>query len=120
MREIRVRRDIAPNDTLEVGLVDEGWTRVARTTAFNFQQGAMLNWVGASDELVFNDRAPGSDGLVARVVDAVTGAERRLSRPIYALDRAGRWATSLDFFRLHVLRVGYGSAGADKTLQGAR
>lgn len=98
-----------------VGLIDTGdgdaWTPLARTSAWNWQQGCMLQWLGdgSSGEIVFNDRE--GDRAVARILDVHTGGERRLGRAVYALNRTGTRAVSLSFGRLHHQRPGYGYAG---------
>jgi len=110
--------DVAVGDMLEVlvlRLSTGQISKVAQTHAFNFQQGSMLNWIGQSHSITFNDRLDG-DVLVARVVDVESGAERKLPRPIYALTRDGQFATSLDFYRLHMLRRGYGYPASRATL----
>jgi hypothetical protein len=39
-----------------------------------------------------------------------TGAERNLPIPVYTVSKDGKTAMSLDFSRLHSLRLGYGYA----------
>jgi hypothetical protein len=70
----------------------------------------MLQWLPDSpDEIVFNDRD--GERFVARILNVRTGAERRLSRPVYAVSPNGRDAISLSFSRLFDVRPGYGYAG---------
>lgn len=98
---------------MEVGytLVATGeWRTVARTTAFHYQQGCMLQWLGRSNDLiVFNARtSPKADSFCAHIVNIRTGHVRTLPRPIYALSEDGKWASSLNMGRLHTYRLGYG------------
>jgi hypothetical protein len=103
------------DDEALVGIIDVGdqhrFEPIGRTRAWNFQQGAMLQWLGPDFErhAVFNRRD--DDALVGIVINLETGAERRLDRPIAALSPDGRWALSLNFARLADVRPGYGYAG---------
>jgi len=69
----------------------------------------MLQWLGERREVIFNDRKGGS--FIARIIDLETGHERIVSRPVYAVNRAGSRAVSLNFSRLQHQRPGYGYAG---------
>ena len=103
------------DDEIAVGIVrlDEQsrFVPLGTSRAWNWQQGAMLQWHPADPERVFvhNDRRAGR--LVAVVRD-VAGAEQHVyERPLYALSPDGRTAYSLNFARLHRRRPGYGYAG---------
>ncbi len=102
------------DDVAELGLVDiETGTQtvIASTTAWNFQQGSMLQWNPAAPdrEVVYNVRAEG--GCRAVILDLPTGKMRQLDRPVAALDPTGRHALSLNFARLFDFRPGYGYPG---------
>lgn len=101
-------------EELTVGMVDlkdgDRFIPLAKTPAWCWQQGTMLQWVGSAPdrEVVFNslsDKEPS-----ATVLDVKTGKARTLPRPVYALSPDGTQAVSLDFARLHRLRPGYGYA----------
>ena len=96
-----------------IGLIDtangNAWKPLAETRAWNWQQGCMLQWVGESRSIIFNDRRDGR--FVARILDTETGAERVLDRPIYTITGDGRTAVSLNFSRLQHQRPGYGYPG---------
>jgi hypothetical protein len=83
-------------------------TAVARTGAWNLQQGAMVQWLGPafSDQIIYNDFRDGRYVGLIRNLDPAH--ERVLSRPVYSVSADGRQALSLDFSRLHRLRPGYG------------
>ncbi len=102
-----------PEDVARVCAVDAatGQQRViGETRAWNWQQGAMLQWLpGSRSEAIFNDRE--GDRFVARIVDVETGATRTLPMPVYAVSPNGREAVSLSFSRLFDVRPGYGYAG---------
>ena len=100
-------------DALTVGMVDlkdnDNYIPLGTTTAWSWQQGTMLQWVGAADrEVVFNSITDNEPS--ATVLDVHSAKSRTLPRPIYALSADGKQAVSLDFARLHRLRPGYGYA----------
>jgi len=108
--------DRAPEaqDILELGVIDlagnAGFTPFARTRAWNWQQGCMLQWLD-ENRVAFNDRRDGQ--FTGVIVDLPSGKESLLPRPIYTVVSGGRLAVSLNFARLHRLRPGYGYAGVD-------
>jgi hypothetical protein len=104
------------DDAVTIGLVklEDGnrYERLATTRAWNWQQGAMLQWHPADPErlLVHNDYR---DGRHVGIVRATDGREVRVyDRPVYAMVPDGRQAFSLSFARLQTHRPGYGYAGA--------
>ncbi len=116
-----LRTDIADRnpevgDTASLCMIDaeSGEVReIARTCAWNFQQGTMQQWLGsAADSMViFNDCREGK--FVAVIMNAFTGrVERVIDRPVSAVSHDGRSAVSINFARLHQTRPGYGYAGA--------
>lgn len=102
-------------DEVTIGLIDTEsnfeWTPVTTSSAWNWQQGCMLQWLGSPDcgNIIFNDKREGQ--FRARIVNVHTGKERMLERPVYGVDRLGVCAVSLNFSRLHNQRPGYGYAG---------
>ena len=81
------------------------------SSAWNWQQGSMLQWHPAHPDrlLLHNDRR---DGRLVAVVRTCDGGEvRTYDWPIYAVTPDGRHALSVNFARLHKHRPGYGYAG---------
>lgn len=107
-------QDRAPtvDDLATLGMVDlhdaNRFLPIARTAAFNWQQGTHLAWMPTAPgrEIIFNTVTP--DGYAAVVRDVFTGAERRLPLPIYDVSRNGKLAVTLNFDRVHSTRPGYG------------
>ncbi len=103
-----------PEDVARVGFVEPATGRlheVAETTAWNFQQGAMLQWHPAAPdgEIIFNVREGGqARGCVLRLAD---GRRRLLERPVATVSPKGDLALSVSFGRLFGFRPGYGYAG---------
>lgn len=100
-----------PGDRADVCLVDtEDGDRlepVSTTAAWNFQLGAMLQWVGPDwNRFLFNDRSGGS--FVARICGRDGELRQSVPHPVYTVDPAGTSALSVSFERLHQTRKGYG------------
>lgn len=110
-------RSPVPEDEIRLGLIDlqadNAWREIARTTAWCWQQGCMLQWLpGSSSEVLWNER-DGSGGLQCRILNVHSGASRVVPRPIYTISPDGTWAITADFYRTGWLRPGYGYAGTD-------
>ena len=101
-----------PGDAITVGMADlqdgDRFVPLGKTAAWNWQQGAMLQWLGSApgSEVVFNTAENGRPG--GRILNVRTGTSRELPVPVYALSPDGTRAVTLDFARLHRLRPGYG------------
>lgn len=94
------------------------FVRLTTTTTWSWQQGCMLQWNPGNParEIVFNSLVDGVYGSV--LLDCSDGSiVRQFSAPIYSMDPAGRFASTLNFSRLGRLRPGYGyHTLADSTL----
>jgi hypothetical protein len=80
--------------------------RFGRTTAWNWQQGAMLQWVPRKNAVVYNDLVCGD--LVTKIFDFKSKSESIVAMPIQTLHPDGNQALSLNYKRLHLLRPEYG------------
>ncbi|PAW79640.1 MAG: hypothetical protein B9S32_03640 [Verrucomicrobia bacterium Tous-C9LFEB] len=102
-----------PSDVATIGMIDTAsdcaWTPLAETTAWNWQQSCMLQWLGKTRKIIFNDRRDGQ--FISRILDTATGTEQVINRPVYGVDPTGTRAVSANFSRLHHQRPGYGYAG---------
>lgn len=101
-------------DSIKVGYVDTGnhdaWVEVGQSHAWGWQQGCMLQWVGAGgDKILWNDRE--GDAFVSRLHSVGDQQTRTLPRPIYTVSRDGSFGLSADFRRIDNLRPGYGYDG---------
>ncbi|MCP4640361.1 MAG: hypothetical protein GY851_08015 [bacterium] len=107
-------RKVTPEDTAGICLIDTEsgeLKRIAETAAWNFQQGALVHWVGDRQEIVYNDLVDGR--LKAIVLNVHTGERRVLPRPITSVARDGSWAACINFGRLNTTRPGYGYPGVE-------
>lgn len=102
-------------DQATVGVIDlaDGcrFRAFGETSAWNWQQGAMLQWHPDDPEnrVVYNERR--GEHCYGVVADTAGRKLKVLDDPVYALSPDGRQAFSLNFARLHRHRPGYGYAG---------
>ena len=101
------------DDKAELGMIDTStkqYTPVAETTAWNFQQGTMLQWnpLAPEDEIIFNTFSGGQYAGV--VLNVHTKEQRLLEQPVTNVDPTGKYALSVNFSRMFDFRPGYGYA----------
>lgn len=91
---------------------------LAKTHTWNVQQGCMAQWLGPDfkSKILYNDLRNGMYSSV--ILDIETNEERVLPMPVYTLSADGKTALSLDFSRLHSLRLGYGYAALQEKTKG--
>ncbi len=105
-----------PVDVAELGTLPlDGsacFTPLAETSAWNFQQGSLLQTLGGTDgRFIHNAREPSAPSLPRAVIRDARGAEQRsVSRPVATVSTDGRSALSVSFARLLAFRPGYGYA----------
>lgn len=93
-------------------------TKLATTHTWNVQQGCMAQWLGPDfkSRILFNDMRDGKYCSIILNID--TKEERVLPLPCYTVSADGKMALSLDFSRLHSLRLGYGYAELPEKTKG--
>jgi len=104
------------DEHISIGMIDltkkDRWTTLGSTSAWNWQQGCMLQWLpGETSEVIWNVRT--DTGYGSKILDVDSMEARFLSEPIYALSNDGNWAVSTDFRRINDMRPGYGYEGID-------
>jgi len=101
--------DIAVLGLLE--LKTRAFSPIAKTRAWNFQQGCMAHWLGSKADslIIYNDLRDGR--FVSIILNAFTGEERVIYRPVSAVSPDGRKALSINFARLRITRPDYGYDG---------
>lgn len=106
------RRPVRADDELYIGVVDlqnqNRFIPLGKTTAWNWQDAAMAQWLPSEPErtIIYNDRHSGGFRSVLSSIDSQK--QRVLSRPIYTLSPDGQIGLSIDFAQVHHARVGYG------------
>ena len=101
------------NDSAEVGFIELStgkYERIDTTLAWNFQQGAMLQWnsLCPDKEVIYNTLRDGE--FCGVVKDIMSGKERFLDRPVANVSRDGKYGLSINMSRLYDFRPGYGYA----------
>lgn len=91
---------------------------IATTHTWNVQQGCMAQWLGPdySSRIIYNDLRNGKYCSV--ILDVRSGKVCVLPMPVYTVSNDGKTALSLDFSRLHSLRLGYGYAALPEKTKG--
>ena len=102
-------RSPLPEDSINIGFIDtedkDRWAELGSTSAWNWQQGCMLQWVpGTEGEVAWNDRQEGQ--FVSHVLDIKSGRKRTLPNPFYCLSLDGKVGFAPDFRRLNDTRPG--------------
>lgn len=96
-------------DAVEIGyFYGEGfrvYKKITSTKSWNWQQGAMLQWLNDS-QMIFNDW--NGEKNIARVFDMTGKKVKDLSHPIGAVSPDGQWALTYSFERLNTGMPGYG------------
>lgn len=118
-----------PKGTAEILLIDteeglkgssgsNGVKVIATTHCWNVQQGCMAQWLGPDfkSRILYNDLRDGKYCSV--ILDVESGDERVLPMPCYTVSPDGKTALSLDFSRLHSLRLGYGYSELPEVTKG--
>ncbi len=104
MRVYFQNRLVQSTDHADIGVIDlrDGykWTKIGETTAWNWQQGARLQWRPGSDDIVWNNRSDDGKKYVCSVYNFRTRKTRTLPRPIYDLSPDGAMALTHDFERM--------------------
>jgi hypothetical protein len=101
-------RPVTAADNVEVGcfdLRDGAWLLLGITRAFNWQQGAMLQWLGPDykSRVIYNDQEDGH--FVARIVDVTSGSRRTVPHAVYAVHPLGRTALGVRYERHYFVRA---------------
>jgi len=100
----------ALSDKLTVGFFDgenhKTFNKLAQTSAWSWHIGCKLQWVGSTNEVIFNDHVNGCN--IARVIDVDTRQERILSGSIGSVSPDGSWGVGYSFARVEQCMPGYG------------
>lgn len=99
-------------DVAEIGYLENGkFTCVATTTAWNFQQGAMLQYHPfLQDVIYYNVFVDGRECTVTH--NYVTGEKSYTDRATACVSADGKWGMAVNFARIFAFRPGYGYAGS--------
>lgn len=109
---------VAPSEEAEIVIFDtenkNSYEVIAKTKAWNVQQGCMLQWLGPKydENIIYNDFRSGKYCSV--ILNIKTKEEKIIGMPVYSVSNDGKFALTLDFSRLHRLRKGYGYSNIEE------
>lgn len=97
------------DDVCELGVLDpdtKEFIKYSETTAWNFQQGAMLQWFVPDESIVYNVRE--GDGFNTEIKNIKTGETRRLPLAVANVSNDRKYGLCLNMSRIFDFRPGYG------------
>ena len=100
---------ITPHDSIEIGYYDLSlgeWYRIGETDSWNWQQGAMAQWLPGernANKVIYNCSRNGH--LTSRIVDVLTGEIKEIDWAIYGLTPDGKKSIALDMERSYWCRA---------------
>lgn len=103
------------NESAAIGLIDKTsdhkFDCLAKTYAWNWQQGAMLQWLPSDPNryILYNSRTQGK--IQSTILDITSKKTRSLPRAIAAVSHSGKIGLSINFARLYHTRKAYGYPG---------
>ena len=99
--------DRIPNeqDTLELGTIE-------KTTAWNFQQGALLQYKKDSDDIVFYNVRNGQNYQTIRH-NIKNGEKKIYDKAVACVSPNGKYGLAINFNRIFDFRAGYGYCGVE-------
>jgi hypothetical protein len=102
------------DDVCELGIFDiktGAWKKLAETSAFNFQQGCMLQWNPRNPAagIIYNIRE--GDEYRAVIHNIETGKISTMPKAVANVSRDGKWGLSINMNRVYDFRPGYGYSG---------
>lgn len=104
----------SPEDVCELGVIDletHEFIRYAETTAWNFQQGALLRWYKDDNHILFNVYEDGAYRCC--ILNIKTGEKRILPMAVADTTKDCKFAVCVNFSRIYNFRPGYGYAGIE-------
>ncbi|MBQ8309986.1 MAG: hypothetical protein IJX80_03120 [Clostridia bacterium] len=98
-------------DVCELGYLENGkFCKFAESTAWNFQQGAMLQYHPYLENTVYYNVC--ENGKFMTVThNYVTGEKKYADRATACISPDGKWGLGINFGRIYAFRPGYGYAG---------
>ena len=116
-------RDRIPTilDTATLGLVDmrtNKFIKLAKTTAWNLQQGCMAHWLATNPDsiIIYNDMRKGK--YVSVILNVLNRKELKvIPYPVAAVSPDGKEAVVINFSRLRITRTDYGYDGSGQDAQ---
>jgi hypothetical protein len=91
----------------------ENVERIAKTNAWGWQQGSMLQWLGGdfNSKIIYNDLK--NKKFVSVIKDIHSKKEKIINFPVFSITPDGKKGLGLNFSRLDDVRKGYGYPGLE-------
>lgn len=102
------------NDVAEIGyfnLKTEKWSKLDETTAWNWQQGSNLSFIGKGNKIGFNIRNKNSDEVGFKILDLSGNELNYFSRPVAAYSFSSEFYLATNLSLLTSIRPSYSYAG---------
>lgn len=100
-----------PDDVCELGYLENGqFFKFAETTAWNFQQGAMLQYHPVKENTVYYNVCENGQYMTV-THNYLTGEKKYTDRATACVSPDGKWGLGVNFGRIFAFRPGYGYAG---------
>lgn len=102
-------RRINSDDTVDLGWYDlesGEWHYIATSDSFNWEQGAMLQWLpgeGNENKVIYN--YSDKSHFYSMIQDILTGEKRKIDYPIYGITPDGHYSITLNFERSYWCRA---------------
>ena len=101
-------RKVEASDHADVGyfdLRDGSWHVLGTTKAFNWQQGATLQWLGPDfqSRIIYNDQE--DDRFVSHIIEVSSRVQRTVPHAVYEVHPSGRTALGVQFKRHYFCRA---------------
>ncbi len=102
-------RAITGEDKIDLGYYDlptKEWIKIGETDSFNWQQGAMLQWLpgdGNENKVIYN--FSDKKKFYSRIYDVVTKESKVINYPIYGIMPDGKSAIALNYERSYWCRA---------------
>ena len=102
-----------PEAVADLGYLEDGkFVKFAETTAWNFQQGAMLRYVSPNSDFVYYNVRNDDNSFSTVTHNLVSGEKKYTDRAAAAISWDGKYGIGLNFSRIFDFRPGYGYSGA--------
>ncbi len=105
-----------PDDQVALGYFESpdyrDFHELGTAVTWNWQMGSMLQWVGDTDSIIYNDFIDGQHK--ARIIDRQGSVQALIDRPVAAVSITGRWALSHSFIRLQKFARAYSYSNGDE------
>lgn len=96
-------------DVCELGYIELStgeFIKLAETTAWNFQQGALLQWYQDDEHIAYNVRT--EEGFGTAIHNIKTGEKRVLPKAVANISKDGKHGLCVNMSRIYDFRPGYG------------